>query len=93
VKAKEKAVRDAAAALSTAIVEAREAGLVVTWPKRAEDLPFIAISETDKANVSTQIVVEAKGVEPGSPAAATATVEAQKAVDKAVVTEPPAAKK
>ncbi|MBN9235095.1 MULTISPECIES: hypothetical protein [Phyllobacteriaceae] len=46
---KEKAVREAASALSAAIAEARSAGLHVQWPHSHEGLLAIAISETKKA--------------------------------------------
>jgi len=47
--AKEKAVREAAAQLATAIEQAAAAGYVVTWPQSADELRRIAISETAKA--------------------------------------------
>jgi hypothetical protein len=43
---KETAVRDAASALSKAILDARAAGYAVTWPSRVEDLDSMQISET-----------------------------------------------
>lgn len=43
---KEQAVRDAAAALKTAIAEAVAAGYRVDWPGNADDLDKIAISAT-----------------------------------------------
>jgi hypothetical protein len=45
MKAKEKAVREAAANLHTAISEASAAGYHVNWPLRHEDLAAIEISE------------------------------------------------
>jgi hypothetical protein len=45
----EKAVRDAAAALDTAIAEAEAAGLSITWPRQRAGLAPIAISATAKA--------------------------------------------
>lgn len=45
---KEKAVRDAARALKTAIAEAEAEGFRVDWPARAADLDAIGISETGK---------------------------------------------
>jgi hypothetical protein len=42
----EKAVRDAAAALKTAINEAVTAGYRIDWPSNAAGLDTIAISET-----------------------------------------------
>lgn len=49
---REKAVREAAAALSIAIADARSAGLHVQWPHSPEGLNAIAISETKKATVT-----------------------------------------
>lgn len=46
---KEKAVRDAAASLHSAIADARKAGFAVVWPRTVEGLASIAISETGKA--------------------------------------------
>lgn len=46
---KEKAVRDAAATLFGALIDARKAGLVVTWPGSPEGLKALAISETARA--------------------------------------------
>lgn len=43
---KAQAVRDAALALHAAITEAVSAGCAVQWPRRAEDLPAIAVSDT-----------------------------------------------
>ena len=45
---KEKAVRDAAAALKTAIAEAEAAGYRVDWPANAGGLGAIGISETGR---------------------------------------------
>jgi len=50
MKAKEKAIRDAAEALRVAIVDGATSGIVVTWPpRRVGDLAALAISETGKA--------------------------------------------
>jgi hypothetical protein len=84
---KEKAVREAAAALQTAILDARAAGLSVTWPRRFEDLPFIAISETGKGTATVSVAVPAGA---GPDAVAKASLAAQTAVDKAP--DPPAKK-
>lgn len=46
---KEKAVREAAAALHLAFVDARKAGLTITWPRSVEGLAALAVSETAKA--------------------------------------------
>lgn len=46
---KEKTVRDAAAALLTAIHDARKTGLSVEWPGKPEGLATIAISATGAA--------------------------------------------
>jgi hypothetical protein len=46
----EQAVRDAAAALSTAITEAVAAGYRVAWPSNPTGLDTIAISETGAVN-------------------------------------------
>jgi hypothetical protein len=81
MNAKEKAVRDAATALHGAILDARKAGLHVRWPHTPEDLAAIAISETKKATVTTQ-VNNPDGVSP--EVAAKAGVAAQKAADKVV---------
>ena len=48
MNAKEKAVRDAAASLHAAIVDARKAGFAVVWPRAVDGLTSIAISETGK---------------------------------------------
>lgn len=39
-------IRDAAKALHAAITEGAAAGLIVQWPRRADDLPAIAVSKT-----------------------------------------------
>lgn len=39
-------IRDAAKALHVAIAEGAAAGLTVQWPRRADELPAIAVSET-----------------------------------------------
>jgi hypothetical protein len=51
----EQAVRDAAAALSVAIIAAREAGYFVQWPSSPDGLAGIAISETRKAGLTVQV--------------------------------------
>lgn len=79
MKAKEKAVRDAAVALSVAIAEARAAGYVVAWPSRSEGLDAIEISETGESHPT--VAVTAPGVDP--LVAAKAGAAAQKVVDKA----------
>ena len=81
MSAKEKAVRDAAAALHAAIVAAKDAGLVVTWPSKPEGLLHLNISETARSNADATVTVVAKGIEPGSPEHAKATQAAQKAVN------------
>lgn len=81
MSAKEKAVRDAAAALHHAIDQARKAGLVVVWPSSPDGLPGIAINETSKAVSDATVTVVAKGVEPGSAEHTKATQAAQKAVN------------
>lgn len=85
---KETAVRTAAQTLHDAIMAAREAGLVVHWPHRPEDLPAIAISETGKATV-TATVAAVPGTDPA--VVEKAGVAAQKAADR--VTEGAATKK
>lgn len=83
MRAKEKAVRDAAAALQQAVVDARDDGYHVEWPRRFEDLAFIAVSEG--GNSKTNVIVTAPaGADPALTAKAAAA--AQKAVDK--VTDP-----
>lgn len=77
MKAKEKAVRDAAAALATAIADAKEAGFTIAWPRRAEDLAFIQISETAVSHPTVTVT----GAEPA--VATKAAAAAQKVVDKA----------
>lgn len=79
MKAKEKAVRDAAAVLSVAIAEARAAGFVVTWPSRSDGLDTIEISETGESHPT--VAVTAPGTDPA--VAAKAAAAAQKVVDKA----------
>lgn len=91
MSAKEKAVRDAAAALHSAIVAAKGSGLVVTWPSNPDGLLHLSISETARATADATVTVVAKGVEPGSPEHVKAAQVAQKAVDGAVA-EPPAKK-
>lgn len=81
MRSKEQAVRDTAMALHTAILAARETGLSVQWPHRAEDLPAIAISETKKAAV-TVVVNTSEAV--SADVTAKAGVAAQKAADKVV---------
>ena len=49
MKTKEKAIRDAAAALLDAITRGKEAGIVVSWPSKPEGLATISISETKNA--------------------------------------------
>ena len=51
------AVRDAAAALHTAIAQAEAGGCKVEWPRRASGLPAIAVSEIEPP-------AETKPVEP-----------------------------
>lgn len=82
MKAKEKAVRDAAAALAVALAEAKEAGLVVTWPARPDGLNSIEISETAKSHPTVTV----NGAHP--EVADKATAAAQAAVHKAVETPP-----
>lgn len=48
----EKAVRDAAQALHDAIVAATAAGFQVAYPRRAEDLSAIAVSEPKAASAT-----------------------------------------
>lgn len=80
-KAKEDAIRKAAADLKTAIDEGRSAGLRVQWPHNPEGLAGIAVSEVGKPKVTTQVDAAA----PVSPAvAAKANDAAQKAADKVV---------
>lgn len=43
---KAQAVRDAAIALHAAITDAVAAGSAVQWPRRLEELPAIAVSDT-----------------------------------------------
>lgn len=64
----EQSVRAAAAALYSAIVTARAAGLFVQWPNRADDLPGIAISETKKATAAAPVVEPVASAEPQPPA-------------------------
>jgi hypothetical protein len=78
---KESAVRDAAAALHATIMEARGAGLVVTWPHRAEDLLAISVSETKKAAVT--VAVDGPSDVPAETLAK-ASAAAQKAADRVV---------
>lgn len=52
-------VRDAAAALLTAIAQARKAGYVVQWPDTPDDLARIAVSET--ASVAASVVAADAG--------------------------------
>ncbi|ODT22219.1 MAG: hypothetical protein ABS35_15315 [Kaistia sp. SCN 65-12] len=50
MKAKEKAIRDAADALRVAIIDGEASGIVVTWPpRRVGDLAALEISDTGKA--------------------------------------------
>ncbi|GAA2888124.1 hypothetical protein GGQ99_004799 [Aminobacter niigataensis] len=50
MKAKEKAIRDAAEALRVAIVDGQATGIAVTWPpRRVADLSALEISDTGKA--------------------------------------------
>jgi len=80
-KAKEDAIRKAAADLKAAIDDGRAAGLRVQWPHNPEGLAGIAISEVGKPRVTTQVDAAA----PISPAvAAKASEAAQKAADKVV---------
>lgn len=53
MKAAEKAIRDAAAALSKAIKDGEPLGLHVAWPLRADGLDTIEISETAAAQTTT----------------------------------------
>lgn len=60
-------VRDAAAILHAAILEAEAGGLHVDWPRRFADLPAIAVSATKKAT--------APAAEPVRKAKATAAAD------------------
>lgn len=56
MKAKEKAIRDAAEALRTAIVEGEASGLSVGWPpRRVGDLASMEISETGAIAVNIAV--------------------------------------
>lgn len=84
MKNKEKAVRDIAVALLTAIQEAREAGMVVVWPSRPEGLSAIAVSETAKAVTTAQITTDDDVPDAVlSKATVAATKAAEKVVDNA----------
>lgn len=58
---KEDAVRTAAAALKTAIDEAREAGYRVVWPANSNGLLLIAVSETAAVKPPTPAPLPAVG--------------------------------
>lgn len=77
----ETAVRVAATALHAAIAEAHGAGLTVAWPRRFEDLPAIAISETRKTRAAVVAATPAEA--PPVSAAKTAQKPADKVVDNA----------
>jgi hypothetical protein len=77
---KEKAIRDAADALRKAIEDGREAGLVVAWPHRFEELERISVSDTHKAPVTVQVNAKDLPAEVANKAA----VAAQKAADKQI---------
>jgi hypothetical protein len=62
----EQAVRDAAAALKTAITEAVAAGYRVEWPSNVAGLDTIAISETGKMKQPEPVV---QAIAPSRPAA------------------------
>jgi hypothetical protein len=76
---KEEKVRTAAAALQIAIADAAEDGFVVEWPRRFEDLAFIAISESGKGKASVILTAPAGS---DAEALAKAGAAAQKAADK-----------
>lgn len=80
---REKAVRDAAAALHDAIVAARKDGLHITWPSRPEDLPAIAVSEAKKPAVTVQVDTSAVDPEVAAKAGAAAQKAAERTVEKA----------
>lgn len=77
---KEKAVRDAAEALRVAIANATDAGLVVIWPRDADGLERIAVSQTGKASV----VMTTDATMVDAETAAKAGIAAQKAATKVV---------
>lgn len=80
---KEKAVRDAAEALRQAIDDATAAGLVVIWPRNADGLAGIAISETGKASVVVSTDTTRVDPETAAKAGAAAQKAANKVVDSA----------
>lgn len=61
-------VREAASALAAAISQAQSAGYVVTWPRRAVDLPAIAVSATARALESEAAPAAAKPASRARPA-------------------------
>ncbi|KQT03213.1 MULTISPECIES: hypothetical protein [unclassified Rhizobium] len=82
----EKAVRDAAQNFHEALVEAKTAGLAVTWPLTMDALLSLSVSETGK--VSTTVQVNASDevpVEVADKAALAAQKAADKVVEKAAV--------
>jgi len=81
MNSKEKAVREAANALSIAIADARSSGLHVYWPHSPEGLTAIAISETKKTVVTVQVNTSD---DVSAEAIAKAGAAAQKAVDKVI---------
>lgn len=80
MKSKEKAVREAADALQSAIAAAKADGFVIDWPRSPEGLSAIAISETGKASVT--VGVNTRDVDPAL--AAKAGEAAQAAADKVI---------
>lgn len=77
---KEQAVRSAAKALQEAIADAQKAGLIVIWPRNADGLASISVSETGKATLT--VTTDTTNVDAATAAAAAAA--AQKAADKVV---------
>jgi len=79
MKNHEKAVREAASALKSAIGEAEKAGYRTTLPANWRDLDAIPVSETAKASVTVAVAgnVDSSTVDKAGSAA-------QKAVDKVV---------
>lgn len=80
----EKAVRDAAQNFHEALIEAKAAGLAVTWPLTIDALLSLSVSETGK--IATTVKVSTPDEVPAGvtdKAAAAAQKAAEKVVDKA----------
>lgn len=80
----EKAVRDAAQNFHEALVEAKAAGLAVTWPLTMDALLSISVSETGKVATTAQVsTADEVPAEVAGKATAAAQKAAEKVIDKA----------